>query len=106
VTTYLGRNAGNQVLQGHIKRGDGETVHAVVWLSDLRDSTRMADTMKVDDFLRVLNGYFECTAGAVMAHGGEVLMFIGDAGSDGVVDRISFSCSEHSISAKNRFCKV
>ena len=79
VTTYLGPEAGNQVLQGHIKRGDGETVHAVVWLSDLRDSTRMADTMKVDDFLRVLNGYFECTAGAVLAHGGEVLMFIGDA---------------------------
>ena len=79
VTTYLGPVAGNQVLQGHIKRGDGETVHTVVWLSDMRDSTHMADTMQVDDFLRVLNGYFECTAGAVLAHGGEVLMFIGDA---------------------------
>ncbi len=79
MTTYLGPDAGQQVLHGQIKRGDGETIHAVVWLSDLRDSTRLADTMPAQEFLGVLNGYFECTAGAVLAHGGEVLAFVGDA---------------------------
>ncbi|MFQ5955001.1 MAG: adenylate/guanylate cyclase domain-containing protein [Kiloniellales bacterium] len=79
VTTYLGPDAGQQVLHGQIKRGDGETVHAVVWLSDLRNSTELADTMPTHDFLSVLNSYFECTAGAVLAHGGDVLLFVGDA---------------------------
>jgi adenylate cyclase len=54
-------------------------LHAVIWYSDMRDSTRLADTLKEEDFLSSVNAYFECTAGAVMAHGGEVLRFIGDA---------------------------
>ena len=35
--------------------------------------------MPAEDFLDLLNAYFECTVGAVLAHGGEVLRFIGDA---------------------------
>jgi adenylate cyclase len=79
LTTYLGMDAGRQVLDGQIKRGDGEKLHAVIWYSDMRDSTRLADSMKAEEFLKTLNAYFECTAGAVLAHGGEVLRFIGDA---------------------------
>ncbi|MDP7652734.1 MAG: adenylate/guanylate cyclase domain-containing protein [Rhodospirillales bacterium] len=79
LTTYLGPDAGRQVLDGQIKRGDGETIHAVIWFSDLRNSTSMADTMASDVYLGVLNTYFECTAGAVLANDGEVLRFIGDA---------------------------
>ena len=41
--------------------------------------TRMADTMPRGAFLRVLNGFFECIAGAVLEHRGEVLRYIGDA---------------------------
>ena len=54
-------------------------VHAVIWYSDMRDSTRLADGMAADKFLKTVNSYFECTAGAVLAQGGEVLRFIGDA---------------------------
>ena len=79
LSTYLGRDAGRQVLNGQIKRGDGETIHAVIWYSDLRSSTRMADTLAPAEFLGVLNSYFECTAGAVLANDGEVLRFVGDA---------------------------
>jgi adenylate cyclase len=43
--TYLGPDAGRQVLNGQIKRGDGETIHAVIWFSDMRDSTRLADVL-------------------------------------------------------------
>lgn len=78
LSTYLGRDAGSQVLGGRIRRGDGETVHAVIWFSDLRGSTRMADVMPSADYLALLNAYFECSAGAVIAQGGEVLDFIGD----------------------------
>ncbi len=79
VTTYLGRNTGRRVLAGHIKRGDRETIHAVIWYSDLRSSTRLAHSLAPDDYLAALNSYFECTAGAVMEAGGEVLLLIGDA---------------------------
>lgn len=79
LAAYLGADAGRQVLNGQIKRGDGETIRAVIWYSDMRDSTRLADSMTGRLFLRALNEYFESTAGAVLQHGGEVLRFVGDA---------------------------
>lgn len=79
VDTYLGSLAGRRVLEGQIKRGDGETIRSVIWYSDLRGSTRMADTLPRDDFIQALNDYFACAGGAVLAHGGEILSFIGDA---------------------------
>ena len=75
---YLGSTAGWKVLSGDIKRGDGERIPAVVWYSDLRGSTRLSDTMDGDSYLALLNRYFECTAGPVIEHGGEILNFIGD----------------------------
>lgn len=78
VDTYLGRQAGRQVLDGAIKRGDGQETQAVVWFSDLRDSTALADTMAPEAFFEMLNDYYECTAGSAISHGGEVLDFIGD----------------------------
>ena len=77
--TYLGKHTGNMVLDGMVKRGDGETIHAVIWFCDLRDSTHLAETLSLDSFLGVLNDFFDCMAGAVLDHGGEVLRFIGDA---------------------------
>ncbi len=76
---YLGKDAGEQVLKGQIQRGDVESIYSVVWYSDLRNSTKLADAMEPEKFLEVLNKYFECSAGAVLEHGGEVLRFVGDA---------------------------
>jgi len=77
--TYLGRVSGAKVLDGRIKRGDSEQIDSVIWFSDLRDSTRHSESLGGARFLELLNDYFEATAGAVLAHGGEVLRFIGDA---------------------------
>ncbi len=77
--TYLGPQAGREVLSGQIRRGDGRHVHAVIWYSDMRHSTRLAESMPPEEFLGLVNRYFECTAGAVLAQGGQVLRFIGDA---------------------------
>jgi adenylate cyclase len=77
--TYLGRISGGRVLEGQIKRGDGEEIEAVIWFSDLRDSTPLSRALGERRFLELLNDYFEATAGAVLVHGGEVLRFIGDA---------------------------
>ncbi len=79
LTAYLGPEAGRRVLGGQIRRGDAEAIHAVIWYSDLRDSTRLADTLDAETYIATLNAYFECTAGAVIEHGGEVLLLVGDA---------------------------
>ncbi len=77
--TYLGERTGKRVLAGATKRGEGEKIHAVIWLCDLRDSTLLSESIPVEDFFRTLNEFFDCTAGAVLEHGGEILSYIGDA---------------------------
>ncbi len=76
---YLGPSAGEKVLAGQIKRGDGQDINAVIWFCDLRDSTPLADSMSRKAFLQLLNDYFECVLGPVQERNGEVLRFIGDA---------------------------
>ncbi|QQS12776.1 MAG: adenylate/guanylate cyclase domain-containing protein [Rhodospirillales bacterium] len=76
--TYLGAAAGRKVLAGAIRRGSGESIRAVVWASDLRGFTDLADRLSPPDMIAVLNAYFERMAGAVIARDGEVLKFIGD----------------------------
>jgi adenylate cyclase len=76
---YLGRQTGKMVLEGRIRLGDGEQTRALVWYSDLRSSTRLAETMPSADYLNLLNVYFECAARPIIAAGGEVLAFVGDA---------------------------
>ena len=77
--TYLGRISGSRVLDGQVQRGDGDEIEAVIWFSDLRDSTPLSAQLGERTFLELLNDYYETTAGAVLEHGGEVLRFIGDA---------------------------
>ncbi|WP_422366030.1 DUF427 domain-containing protein [Pelagibius sp.] len=76
--TYLGAYTGQRVLNGLIKRGDGENIPAVIWYCDLRGSTALADSVSRDDYLDLINRFFEAMAGAVLDRGGEVLKFIGD----------------------------
>ncbi len=77
--TYLGHQSGTRVLEGQVKRGDGETIKAVIWFCDMRDSTPLSNAMPREEFLRLLNSFFEAMAGAVLDQGGEVLRYIGDA---------------------------
>ncbi len=76
--TYLGAAAGARVLEGSIKRGAGETIRAVLWASDLRGFTGLADRLPGDRVTLLLNAYLAAMAGAVLDQGGEVLKFIGD----------------------------
>jgi class 3 adenylate cyclase/uncharacterized protein (DUF427 family) len=77
--TYLGERTGTRVLNGLTQRGDGESIHAVIWFCDLRGSSALADSLPRAEFLEDLNRFFDAMAGAVLDHGGEVLRFIGDA---------------------------
>jgi adenylate cyclase len=77
--TYLGRQAGERVLTGQIRRGSGETIRAVIWLSDLRGFTALSDRLPRSALIGLLNAYFDCVGAAIDAAGGEILKFIGDA---------------------------
>ncbi len=79
LSTYLGSDAGRRVLNGNIKRGDGETTRAAIIYGDLRGSTAMADQEGRQAYIDALNSFFDATGGAISDHGGEVLSFIGDA---------------------------
>ena len=41
LSTYVGRNSGDRILAGRIRRGDFETLRAVIWFSDLRGFTEL-----------------------------------------------------------------
>ena len=76
--TYVGHRTGERVLSGAIKRGDGETIRAVIWFCDLRGFTALSDALPRELLLDLLNEYFEIMVNATAAEGGEVLKFIGD----------------------------
>jgi adenylate cyclase len=78
LSTYLGAEAGERVLSGQIKRGDGETSRAAIVWGDLRNSTQMAEQLGRQSYIDNLNSFFDATAGAVADAGGEILSFIGD----------------------------
>lgn len=77
--TYLGQRTRHQVLGGLTHRGDGEDIRAAILYCDLRDSTTLAGSLSRKTYLDLLNEFFECAVEPVLARGGEVLKFIGDA---------------------------
>ena len=76
--TYLGREAGERVVNGTIKRGSGLPIRAIVWSSDMRDFSSLSERQDNRAVADVLNSYFSVLAEAVIRHGGDVLKFVGD----------------------------
>jgi adenylate cyclase len=76
--TYLGRQVSQRILNGAIRRGEGQEIRAVLWFSDLRDFTGMNERMEPAELLELLNNYLQLVGDALTAHGGEILKFIGD----------------------------
>ena len=77
--TYLGKRTALRVLDGEIRRGDGDILDAAVLFCDLRHSTRLETELGREDYLALLNAFLELTTDTVNQSGGEVLKFIGDA---------------------------
>ncbi len=76
---YVGPRTGRKILNGTVKRGDGEEINAVLWYCDLRDFTGISERLPRDELIALLNDYFEAMAGPIETRGGEILKFIGDA---------------------------
>jgi adenylate cyclase len=76
--TYVGNRAGERILGGQIRRGHTESMHAAIWLSDLRGFTALSDRLPAENVVEILNQYFDCQVASIRAHGGEVLKYMGD----------------------------
>ena len=78
VETYLGRDAGRRVLSGRIARGVVDRIEAVLWFSDLRNYTRIADTSPPEQIIPLLNDYADAVISVIHQNAGDVLKLIGD----------------------------
>lgn len=78
MAAYLGRDAGRQVYEGRIDRGDVETMTAAILFADLRDFTATSERLPRGQVIALLNRWFDVLGDAIDAQGGEILKFIGD----------------------------
>ncbi len=78
LSAYLGQDPAMRVLAGTVQRGEVEGVEAVLFFTDLRGFTGLADTLPGRDLIVLLDDCFDCMARPVTARGGEVLKFLGD----------------------------
>jgi adenylate cyclase len=78
MSTYLGKDAGRRVLKGNIDRGVAERMRAVLWFSDLKGFTRIADREQSEEIIPLLNDYADVQVKAIHSNGGHVLKFMGD----------------------------
>ena len=78
LNAYVGNDAGDRILKGHIQRGDTEMIRCVIWFSDLRGFTSMSGDRSPKEIIAILNEFFECQVPAIEHEGGQVLKFIGD----------------------------
>ena len=51
---YLGRRSADKVLGGTVRRGVGEMIEAVIWISDLRDFTRLSEMLPPEQVIIAL----------------------------------------------------
>ncbi|MHA1601279.1 MAG: adenylate/guanylate cyclase domain-containing protein [Alphaproteobacteria bacterium] len=79
LSTYVGPNTGELIFSGAVRPGDGEIIHAIVWFCDLRGFTALSEGMPLPEVISILNKCFDRMAQPVVANGGEILKFIGDA---------------------------
>lgn len=76
--TYLGRQAARRVLAGAIRRGEGESIEAIVLFADLRNFTRLVSQHSPEDVVDTLSLYYEALAGPVEQFGGDIVKMMGD----------------------------
>jgi adenylate cyclase len=78
LSTYVGREPGELIMKGQIRRGDVRTIKAALMMVDLRDFTTLSDALPPSEVIETLNRYFDCVIPPIKRHGGEVLEFLGD----------------------------
>lgn len=78
LAAYLGQDPAVRVLSGTVQRGEVQGVEAVLFFTDLRGFTALADALPGRDLIMLLDDCFDCMVRPLTARGGEVLKFLGD----------------------------
>lgn len=78
LAAYLGDDPASRVFAGTVLRGGVQSVEAVLFYTDLRGFTALADVTPGPELITLLDECFECMVEPVAHHGGEVLKFLGD----------------------------
>jgi adenylate cyclase len=78
LATYVGREPGELILKGQVRRGSVRTIRAALMLADLRDFSAMSDALPPAAVIETLNQYFDCVIPPITRRGGEVMEIMGD----------------------------
>jgi adenylate cyclase len=74
---YVSPEVRDEILAGNV-RLEGQVREVTILFSDLRDFTPWVESHPPDEVVRDINAYFTLMEGAIRAHGGLVVQFIGD----------------------------
>ena len=74
---YVSPEVRDEILAGRVSLG-GQVREVTILFSDLRDFTPWVESQPSDVVVRDINAYFTLMEGAIRAHGGLVVQFIGD----------------------------
>jgi adenylate cyclase len=79
LATYVGRDPGARIMAGAIQRGDVRHLKAAMLLADLRGFSRLTDELPEGRIVDLLNAFFDLVVPGVIAGGGDILKYVGDA---------------------------
>lgn len=79
MATYVGAGPTAKIFQGIVHRGEVTRIDAAMMMADLRGFTALSTQLPVEETAELLNRYYDAVVPAIIAEGGEVLKFIGDA---------------------------
>ena len=79
LATYVGRDPGARIMAGAVQRGEVHHLKAAMLLADLRGFSRLTDELPEEQIVELLNAFFDLVVPGVVAGGGDVLKYVGDA---------------------------
>ena len=65
--------------QNQVKRGEVHHLKAAMLLADLRGFSQLTDELPEEQIVELLNAFFDLVVPGVVAGGGDVLKYVGDA---------------------------
>ena len=79
LATYVGRDPSARIMAGAVQRGDVRHLKAAMLLADLRGFSRLTDELPEERIVELLNAFFDLVVPGVIASGGDILKYVGDA---------------------------
>ena len=79
LATYVGRDPGARIMAGAVQRGDVRHLKAAMLLADLRGFSQLTDELPEERIVELLNAFFDLVVPGVIAGGGNILKYVGDA---------------------------